>query len=178
MSLRHAMLGLLNERSASGYDLATAFNSTLANVWPATQSQVYRELASLTEDGLLSVSAEGPRGRKEYSITEAGRAELVHWLAETEPNRVRRSETLLRIFFLGNLTHDQATDYLRKEAEITRQRQEILQKIEDSADWERDDIAVYGHLALEYGHRLMAMNLEWTEWAVRELDARQARSTS
>jgi hypothetical protein len=44
------------------------------------------------------------------------------------------------------------------------------------AAWEADDIAVYGHLALEYGHRLMALNLEWTEWAIGQLDARQARA--
>ena len=177
MSLRHALLGLLNARSASGYDLLAAFNTTLANAWPATQSQVYGELGRLCDAGLLCVGAEGPRGRKEYSITEAGRTELVHWLAETEPNRVRRSETLLRIFFLGNLTHQQATDYLRQEAEVTKEKQQVLDHIEEAADWEADDIAIYGHLALEYGHRLMAMNLEWTEWAIGQLDARQARAT-
>lgn len=178
MSLRHALLGLLNDRSASGYDLLQAFNTTLANTWPATQSQVYGELARLCEAELLSVSAEGPRGRKEYTITEAGRAELVHWLAETEPNRVRRSETLLRVFFLGNLTHDQATGYLRKEAEVIQRRQELLRTIEETADWEADDLAIYGHLALEYGHRLMAMNLDWTEWAIAQLDARRARRSA
>lgn len=166
------MLGLLGIRPASGYDLANAFNSTLANVWPATQSQVYRELATLTEDGLLTVTDEGPRGRKEYSITEAGRAELVHWLADTEPNRTRRNESLLRVFFLANLTRDQATDYLRAEAEITKRQQARLRMIEELADWEADDVAVHGHLVLEYGHRLMALNLEWTRWAVERLDAR------
>ena len=176
MSLRHALLGLLNDRSASGYDLLTVFNTTLANVWPATQSQLYGELGRLCEAGLLTVGAEGARGRKEYSITEAGRAELVHWLADTEPNRVRRSETLLRVFFLGNLTHEQATDYLRKEAEVAGYRQGLLRRIEEAADWEADDIAIYGHLALEYGHRLMAMNIEWAEWAVGQLDERRART--
>jgi PadR family transcriptional regulator AphA len=167
MSLRHAMLGLLNVRPASGYDLVTAF----------TQSQVYRELAGLTEDGLLAVADEGPRGRKEYSITETGRDELVHWLADTEPNRVRRNESLLRVFFLGNLTHDQATDYLREEAEITKRQQALLRTIEESADWEADDVAIHGHLALEYGHRLMALNLEWAQWAIEQLDARHARDS-
>jgi PadR family transcriptional regulator AphA len=176
MSLRHALLGLLNAKSASGYDLLTAFDTTLANAWPANQSQVYRELGHLCEEGLLCVGEQGPRGRKEYSITEAGRSELKHWMAETEPNRVRRNETLLRIFFLGNLTHDQATAYLRQEAEVIRDKQRILDHIERSADWEADEIAVYGHLALEYGHRLMAMTLEWTDWAVAQIDARQART--
>ncbi len=172
MSLRHALLGLLNDKSASGYDLLHTFNTSLANVWPASQSQVYGELGRLTKASLLCVSAEGPRGRKEYSITEAGRAELVHWLADTEPNRVRRSETLLRVFFLGNLTHAQATDYLRKEAEVTSRTHEHLREIERTVDWDADDLAIYGRLALEYGLRLMAMHRDWTEWAINQLNAR------
>jgi DNA-binding PadR family transcriptional regulator len=176
VSLRHALLGLLDNRSASGYDLMAAFDTTLAFIWPANQSQVYRGLGRLCDEGLLRVGEEGPRGRKEYSITEAGRAELRHWMAETEPNRVRRDETLLRIFFLGNLTHDQASGHLRRQAEVIRRRQQILDHVENAADWERDDIAVYGRLALEYGHRLMALTLEWTEWAARQLGARQARA--
>ena len=87
----------------------------------------------------------------------------MHWLADNEPNRVRRNESLLRIFFLGNLAHQQATDYLCQEAEVTTQKQKMLDHIEEAADWEADDVAIYGHLALEYGHRLMALNLEWTE---------------
>lgn len=33
MSLRHAVLGLLAESPASGYDLMKMFNASLANVW-------------------------------------------------------------------------------------------------------------------------------------------------
>jgi DNA-binding PadR family transcriptional regulator len=130
----------------------------------------------LCDAGLLAVSEQGPRGHKEFTITEAGRTELVHWLAETEPNRVRRSESLLRVFFLGSLTREQAVDYLHKEAEVTRRRQAILQMIDERADWEADDIAIYGHLALEYGHRLMAMYLEWIDWAVDQINTRRARA--
>jgi DNA-binding PadR family transcriptional regulator len=36
MSLRHALLGLLANRTASGYDLMKLFGTSLANVWPAT----------------------------------------------------------------------------------------------------------------------------------------------
>jgi hypothetical protein len=90
--------------------------------------------------------------------------------------RVRRSESLLRVFFLGSLTREQAVDYLHKEAEVTRRRQAILQMIDERADWEADDIAIYGHLALEYGHRLMAMYLGWIDWAVDQINTRHARA--
>jgi DNA-binding PadR family transcriptional regulator len=175
MSLRHALLGLINERPASGYELLHTFNTSLANVWPANQSQVYGELTRLSEAGLLDVRADGPRGRKEYSITETGRAELVHWLADTEPNRVRRSESLLRVFFLGNLTHAQATDYLHQEGEISDDRLKRLREMADHGNWEAHDLAIYGRLALEYGLRLMAMQSEWAEWAVAQLNARNPR---
>jgi hypothetical protein len=41
MSFRHALLGLIAERLASGYDLLKIFDQSLAFVWPATQSQLY-----------------------------------------------------------------------------------------------------------------------------------------
>jgi DNA-binding PadR family transcriptional regulator len=134
---------------------------------------VYGELGRLSEAGLLSVSAEGPRGRKEYSITEAGHAELVRWLADTEPNRVQRSETLLRVFFLGNVTTTQATDYLRQEGEATGRRLALLREMARTGDWDADDLAIYGRLVLEYGLRVMAMHTEWTEWAIDQLNARR-----
>jgi DNA-binding PadR family transcriptional regulator len=107
-SLRHAVLGLLVERPASGYDLMKLFNTSLVNVWPATQSQVHGALARLAEGGLIDVAAECPRGRKEYTLTDEGLAELRHWLTETESKRKRHGDTLLRVFFLGVLTPEHA----------------------------------------------------------------------
>ena len=75
MSLRHAVLGLLADGPASGYDLLKMFDRSLAFVWPASQSQLYGELNRLADDGLIEVSNEGPRGRKDYAITDQGRAE-------------------------------------------------------------------------------------------------------
>ena len=77
VSLRIAALGATGRRNpGSGYDLLKHFEKSMANVWPATQSQLYGELNKLADAELIEVSAIGPRGRKEYRITEAGRAEL------------------------------------------------------------------------------------------------------
>ncbi|MEU6849370.1 PadR family transcriptional regulator [Actinacidiphila alni] len=169
MSLRHAVLGLLAERPASGYDLMKRFESSLSNVWPATQSQVYGELGKLATAGLLTVAAEGPRGRKEYAITEEGRAELHHWLIETEPERFRRSEVLLRVFFLGSVSRFEAHTYLELEAARSDRFHEALKDLEGSVDWGDDQMSVYGRLALEYGLRQTAMQAEWARWAARQI---------
>src|SRR6188508_3579467 len=80
VSLRMAALGLLAREPASGYDLLRTFEQSMANVWPATQSQLYGELNKLAADGLIEVSDVGPRGRKEYQVTDAGRTELIRWV--------------------------------------------------------------------------------------------------
>jgi DNA-binding PadR family transcriptional regulator len=171
MSLRHAVLGLLSERSASGYDLMKLFETSLAHVWHATQSQVYGELAKLAAAGLVTVSAEGPRGRKEYDITDAGRAELRRWLTETEPERIRRNESLLRVFFLGTLAPSEARRYLGAEAERAASGHAALRELERNVDWGDGALSHHGRLALEYGLRFTAMQEEWARWAGRQLDA-------
>ncbi|MEU8356124.1 PadR family transcriptional regulator [Nonomuraea sp. NPDC048882] len=165
MSLRHAVLGLLSEGPASGYDLLKLFDVSLANVWPATQSQLYTELGKLAEAGLVDVTAQGPRGRKEYTITEAGLAELRHWITDVEPTRVVRSDMLLRVFFLAQVSPEQARSYLRRQAELAAKQLEHLASIRAFVESGEDNLSVYGRLALEYGRRLAESQGEWAEWA-------------
>src|SRR6201990_3067391 len=101
--LRIAALGLLAQAPGSGYDLLKHFEKSMANVWPATQSQLYGELKKLSEVGLIEVSDIGPRGRKEYRITDAGRAELQRWVSSPQDDPPFRSAGLLRVFLLGEV---------------------------------------------------------------------------
>ncbi|GAA2403430.1 helix-turn-helix transcriptional regulator [Actinomadura vinacea] len=168
------MLGLLAELDrASGYDLLKTFEISLANVWVGTQSQIYGELGKLTADGFIEVLEEGPRGRKAYGITEAGRAELRQWLLETEPRNVRRDEALLRVFFLGQLEPEQAVAYLRKQAEHVGGWEEELDGVERRVPWDDGNLSSYGRVALEYGRRYTQMRREWLEWAVQQVGERQ-----
>lgn len=169
MSLKHALLGLLSERPASGYDLLKTFDTSLANVWPATQSQIYTELTRLAGSGLITVAAEGPRGRKEYALTDEGLAELRQWLTGTAPQRNTRSDILLRVFFLGVLTPEQARTYLIGLTEMSRESHEQLRGLADSIDWDDGNLSVYGRIALEYGLRFNAMREEWASWAADQL---------
>ncbi|MFE1882513.1 PadR family transcriptional regulator [Streptomyces diastatochromogenes] len=169
MSLRHALLGLLSERPASGYDLLKRFETSLANVWPATQSQIYTELTKLAGSGLITVAAEGPRGRKEYALADAGMAELRHWLTETKPQRNTRSDLLLRVFFLGVLRPEQARAYLTELVELSAHEHEQLRQLDEAIDWDDDNLSVYGRIALEYGLRFNAMRREWAEWAAAQI---------
>lgn len=164
------MLGLLSEGPASGYDLMGRFEASLSYVWPATQSQVYTELGKLADAGLIEVSAEGPRGRKEYALTDAGLAELKHWMTEVEPLRHRRSDMMLRVFFLGVVSPEEAQAYLKRQIERGKKEHEELEQILDLVEQHAGDpLSTYGRLPLEWGLRATALQQEWAEWAAGEL---------
>ncbi|MFQ6394408.1 PadR family transcriptional regulator [Nocardia sp. KC 131] len=169
MSLRYALLGLLADRPASGYDLLQRFKGSLANVWPATQSQIYTELSKLADAELIAVSDEGPRGRKEYTLTDTGRADLRHWLTDTKPKRVVRNEVLLRVFFLGVIPPAQAREYLSDIEAGSAEGLAALAEVKAATDWGDDDLSTYGRMALGWGERFYVMNQQWARWAREQL---------
>ncbi|MFG1609809.1 PadR family transcriptional regulator [Actinoplanes sp. NPDC049265] len=169
MSLRHALLGMLQERPSSGYDLLKRFDMAMAHVWTGTQSQLYGELAKLQEAGLIRVHAEGPRGRTVYEVTDDGRAELRHWLVDLKPGRAPRNDVLLRVYFLGSVAPEQAREYLAYMGAISSQQLNDLTDLEASIDWTADDASPYGHLVLEWGKRFAAMQREWVDWATDQV---------
>lgn len=177
MSLRHALLGLLADHPASGWDLLKRFESSLAFVWPATQSQLYTELGKMTDDGLVEVTSTGARNRKEYAITPQGRTELEHWLLDVTPERNRRNDALLRVFFLWAVDRRAARAYLEKEAEAYRQFHDLLVSVRDQVPWDDSDFDRFGRIALEHGLRITEATEAWARWAADEVgaDARASR---
>ncbi|CAM5679570.1 PadR family transcriptional regulator [Streptomyces avidinii] len=145
------------------------FDTTLANVWRATQSQVYGELTRMSEAELVDVSAEGPRGRKEYTLRSEGRAELRRWLTSPPQPQPLRSEWMLRVFFLGLLPAEQAREELVRIAAAESAQIAELEGLLGSRTWTGDPLSVSGRLVLEYGLRGSAMKREWAQWALEQI---------
>jgi DNA-binding PadR family transcriptional regulator len=174
VSLRFAALGLLAQHPGSGYDLLRRFENSMANVWPATQSQLYGELNKLAADGLIEVSDIGPRGRKEYRVTDAGRAELVRWVTNPQDDPPYRSAPLLRVFLLGEIPPDQAREHVAGLAAHADAELKRLQALRDAlAPWGDSDAEFYGGAALEYGLGVAEMEGNWARALVKALDERR-----
>ncbi|MCP2623963.1 PadR family transcriptional regulator [Mycolicibacterium smegmatis] len=172
MSLRMAALGLLVQQPGSGYDLLRRFEKSMANVWPATQSQLYGELNKLAAAGLIEVSAVGPRGRKEYRATDAGRAELLRWITNPQDDPPERSAELLRVFLLGELPPEQAREHLLTLAAHSDGEVERLRTLEAAIDWADEPGAdVFSHAALDYGLRMHTMQAQWARDVVARMNA-------
>lgn len=103
MSLRHALLALLDATPMTGYTLAKHFGQSAAQVWHAPHSQIYPELRRMEAEGLIAGSEErrGSRGTKRtYSLTGAGRVELARWVTEITPPAPERDSALLKATYL------------------------------------------------------------------------------
>ncbi|MCV7430202.1 PadR family transcriptional regulator [Mycolicibacterium bacteremicum] len=164
MSLRMAALGMLAQQPGSGYDLLKRFEVSMANVWPATQSQLYGELNRLADHGLIEVTEIGARGRKVYQVTEAGRGELLRWITNPQDDPPYRSPELLRIFLLGELPPAEAAAHVRGLAEYAESELARLTALRDSLRCAETEGDFFGLAALQYGLRFQAMQAEWARW--------------
>ena len=174
MSLRIAALGLLAQHPGSGYDLLKRFENSMANVWPATQSQLYGELNKLALAGLIEVSHVGARGRKESHVTAAGRAELLRWITSPADDPPIRRPDLLRVFLLGQIPAEDARKYLMAVAEQADSDLARYEHVRDSTRWSDNPADgpadFYGRAALEYGLRNAAMEAQWARWLIDRID--------
>jgi len=100
MSLSHALMTSLLEKSSSGYDLARRFDKSIGFFWHATHQQIYRELARMEAAGWITSEAapDGGKTRKRiYKVLPDGQAELGRWVKEPTPAPDLRDELMVRM---------------------------------------------------------------------------------
>ena len=157
----------------SGYDLLKHFEKSMANVWPATQSQLYGELNKLADAGLIEVSDIGPRGRKEYRITER-RARRTAALGDEPAGRsaVPRAPGCCACSCSARCRPSRPASTCSRWQSRPKPRSSAWNELRDSIDWTDGDGLFYGRAALEYGLRMNAMEADWANWLVNAIDER------
>lgn len=176
MSLSHALLGLLAVQPASGYELTKEFERELGRyAWQAGHTSIYPELNRLAERGLVEVGEAGPRGRRIYAITDAGREELRSWLLNPPVSGVVRNEQVLRMFLISALDPADAREMLTRIAAYTAEAAAELRTIlAGDPDPGRGARAGFGRLAGEFGVRQYDAVHEWALWALDQLETERS----
>lgn len=180
MSLKHAILGFLSYKPFNGYDLKKAFDNSVRHFWPANQSQIYRTLAQMTEEGLIEmevVEREERLDMKIYCISEKGREELHQWLATPLPERETREPFLVQLFFGSQLNDDELLTLLRSEAKIAEEQKTIFTQIYHAsmsrAGQASDPRAFFlSMLTLDYGLKSSQAMLAWLNHAITQIESK------
>ncbi|MGP4052906.1 PadR family transcriptional regulator [Streptomyces sp. 2A115] len=185
MALRNAVMAALLQGEASGYDLAKAFDATVADFWMSTPQQLYRELDRMEAEGLVTarvVEQKRRPNKRLFSLTEAGRAAVHAYTAEPlgKP-AVIRDELLVKVQCLdaGDMEAVRTAIAERTEwataklARYERLRQRLLDgRSEEAYFAEAERIGPY--LTLLRGMAFERENLQWGDMALRRLEQRTA----
>jgi DNA-binding PadR family transcriptional regulator len=117
--LQYAILGLLNRKDMTGYDLSKEFQTELSEFWSAKHSQIYPELKSLSENHLVEFKTEitgNVLEKKLYSITESGRKELIKWeKSYTKLKALPKDEFKLQLFFSDCISTGERIELLKNQ---------------------------------------------------------------
>ena len=134
-TLQYAILGLLNRKDMTGYDLSKEFEANLSEFWNAKHSQIYPELKALTDNKLVEFKTEisgNVLEKKLYTITDAGKDKLLEWektFFKMKP--VPKDEFKLQLFFSDSLPSGQRILLLQNQLS---QHQERLMHLKNNSE--------------------------------------------
>lgn len=178
--LEYALLGFLNYRTMTGYDLKQYMDGSTSHFWTAKLSQIYTTLKSLEEKGWIQSSAQAQTKRPDkriYTITSEGKDNLQKWLAEPLTEVASHKNTLLLKLFFAAQTDKEATLALlqlqktlhQKQAEIyrTKTREMILSILQRSPKLEKDGI--FWESTRRFGELYEEMYISWLEETITML---------
>lgn len=132
MSIKHAILAILDDEPIHGYELKKRFDETFGLFWPLQQAQIYNNLRLLEKAALIELQEEmaqvGLPDRKCFRITETGRQELSKWLGSpVKANRKLKDDLYLKLTTLVTVL-DRWPDAVNL---LWQQREIYLQQLRD-----------------------------------------------
>lgn len=179
--LDYALLGFLNYRPMTGYDLKQYMDGSTSHFWTAKLSQIYTTLKALEKKGwihsVIQAQTERP-DRRVYTITAEGKSSLQKWLAEPLTEVPAHKNTLLlKLFFAARTDRDSTLALLHlqknlheRQAEVyrTKSREVIRGILEQSPMLEKDSI--FWEATRRFGELYEDMYVKWLEETIQSLE--------
>lgn len=137
MSLRYAILALLNVEPMTGYDLYKLFGESVGHVWYAPDSQIYPELRKMEKETLIE-GEDIPWGRngtkRRYHVTASGAEAFTAWMNEPMSFSRVRDPAHLRAAYLEWATpqaaRSQMQDHIAHNTLLLRQWETKIREID------------------------------------------------
>lgn len=162
MSLREAMLGLLDDRPMTGYEIKQFFRNVIRHFWSVSDGQLYPTLKKMHEEGLISLEVVEQRetaNKHVYSITEKGRERFGRWLREPVTKFEELKEPfVLKVFFFSKLSLEKIEEHLHAQLELHTR---ILEEIRGVRDAYEDRVSAYQRLIGHAGILYVEVRILW-----------------
>jgi DNA-binding PadR family transcriptional regulator len=162
MSLREAMLGLLDDGPMTGYEIKQFFRNVIRHFWSVSDGQLYPTLKKMHQDGLISlevVEQKGTANKHVYSITDKGREKFAHWIREPVIKFEELKEPfVLKVFFFSKLSREEILEHLQAQLEL---HSRILEEIQGVRDTYEEDVSPYQRMIGYAGILYVEVRILW-----------------
>jgi DNA-binding PadR family transcriptional regulator len=164
LSPEYALLGLLAQQPAHGYELHQRLAADLGYIWHISLSQTYNILNRLESQGLISGALQEQAklpARRQFQITQTGRQRFEDWLHTPSGYSVRaiRVEFCTRLYFASAQSPELAERLIEDQERELRLGLERLQRTLPEIPSQQ----AFNRLGLELRIRQLESILEWLE---------------
>ena len=169
-TLGYALLALLHQNSASGYDLRKFFFATPMKSFSDSPGAIYPALRRLEKHGFVRSQIQdraGLRRRRLFRITSAGQAELKRWagLGLTRDDVVSNfKQVMLRFGFMDEVLGREASAGFLKS--LIAELAAYVPSLRVYLDAMGENVSLSGKLALESGILQYEASLQWAKKAL------------
>lgn len=170
------MLGMLSHESLTGYEIKKRIDASLRYFWGASYGSIYPALDDLVANGLATADngSDGGRNRVVYTITESGHEYLRTWLRMPVDKDELRYETLLKLFFGGEVGEEETLKHLTAFEEKISRELPVLKSAVNTLGGVQDTDGdhLYFLLSAMFGQKVYSAYLEWCGEAKKMLKER------
>ena len=163
--MRHALLAILADAPAHGYELKQGLDERLGSTLPPLNAgQVYTTLQRLERDGLVVGTdvPEDARNKRVYPVTDRGRETLNEWLRTPVSASRLRDELFVKLTLAGSTTAAATRTLIDIQRRATLQALRALDERADRGSTVADLLAEGAALHLE-------ADLRWLDLCERRL---------
>ncbi len=173
LSPEYALLGLLAQGPAHGYELHQKLTTDLSRVWHISLSQSYNILNRLETQGFIAgvvQEQEKLPARRLFRLTPLGKTHFEDWLHAASGSSVRsiRLEFLTRLYFARLASPQLAHELIETQLAETRRGLERLRSLYNDLPPEAQLI---NHLSLELRLRQLESILQWLQSCHAAIDS-------
>jgi DNA-binding PadR family transcriptional regulator len=159
MSAKHALLGLLLQRSSYPYELADRLRQRLGPAWAVNSGQLYQTIDRLEQDGLIERVQAGAQEREDrhvFKATAGGAEEFERWFAApASVSRLPRRPLTVKLTLAGPARLSDALEQIAAYERECAQRLNELSRLHESVD---ESVAVQGS-RVRADHVLLRLSL-------------------
>lgn len=167
---KDVVLGLLNQRDMSGYEIKEVFETQLKFFFDGTFGMIYPILRKLEKDGLIQkkhVVQDLKPNKNIYSITELGKKEFMTYLNSKTVEETFKSDFLMRMYFGQDLDRDKVISFV--EQEITRKKTNLSELTDNYERWTDNGMNSFQEITFMYGIAYYKSEIEVLDKALEQL---------